>query len=169
MDNKEKDTHSVGYNLMLGRALELLDKGSHTLMQSLEVAMEKASDLGELSREESQKVSNYLKRDLEHAAQFIDENGKELKDWLRFDMAVVEQRVFELFDKMVDHTQEELQKLEYKANMVGEWHSGEVVSIGTLVCKSCGEKLHFHHTSRIPPCPKCRSGKFRRISTNDEE
>jgi len=166
--HQPSDKESIGYDLILGRALVLLEKGGHTLKQSIELAMEKTSELGELTREESEKIAEFLQRDLEEAALYLDENGRELKDWLRFDLEVVEQHIFGLFSQMVDHTQAELQKLHFKANMVGEWHSGEVVSIGTLECKSCGEHLHFHKTARIPPCPKCRNGKFRRISNSDE-
>ncbi len=167
-NNQSSDKQSIGYDLILGRALILLEKGGHTLKQSIEQAMEKTSELGELTREESEKIAEFLQRDLEDAAQYLDESGKELQDWLRFDLEVVEQHIFGLFSQMVDHTQAELQKLQYKASLMGEWHSGEIVSIGTLACKACDEHLHFHKTARIPPCPKCRGSKFRRISTSDE-
>lgn len=155
-----------GYDRMLKRIREA--EPEQALQQRLQAAMEKASELGELTREEAEKIGDYLSRDLEAAADFISDSGKELKDWLRFDLDVVEQELGRLFAQMVDHTRLELERLERRAMQYGEWHSGEVAGIGTLECKSCGEHIHLHHTSHIPPCPKCHGSTFRRISHSDE-
>jgi predicted RNA-binding Zn-ribbon protein involved in translation (DUF1610 family) len=156
------------YNRMLERTRAGMGEAGKGMQHALDAAMEKASELGELSREEAEKVSEYVKRDLQDAAEFISESGDELRDWLRFDMAVVENSLLDLFSDMVDHTRDALTRLELRANALGEWHTGEITSIGTLQCKGCGEKLHFHHTGHIPPCPKCHGTAFRRISTRDE-
>jgi predicted RNA-binding Zn-ribbon protein involved in translation (DUF1610 family) len=68
---------------------------------------------------------------------------------------------------MVDETRETLKGFEQEASRVGEWHTGEVVGIGTFECKSCGEVIHFHKPGHMPPCPKCRSSKYRRLTTKD--
>ena len=159
---------AVAYNLMLERARKLMDEAGKGAAHAIDAAMEKASELGELSREEAEEVADYLRRDLKDAAEYLGDSGSELRDWLRFDLEVVEQSLAEMFAQMVDHTKMELDNLEQRANAVGEWHTGEVVSIGTLECKSCGEQIHFHQTGHIPPCPKCRGTKYRRISTRDE-
>ncbi len=159
---------TVAYNLMLERAREVMAKAGKGASHGIEAAMEKATELEELSREEAEQVAEYVRRDLHDAANFITESGSELRDWLRFDIDVVEQSVAEMFAQMVDHTKLELDKLEKMANAVGEWHTGEVVGIGTLECKGCGEQIHFHKTGHIPPCPKCRGTRYRRISTKDE-
>lgn len=154
-----------GYDRMLKRIREA--KPEQALQQRLQAAMEKASELGELTREEAEKIGDYLRRDLEAAADFISDSGKELKDWLRFDLDVVEQELGRLFAQMVDHTRMELDKLERQATKYGEWHTGEVAGIGTLECKSCGEHIHLHKTGHIPPCPKCKGTRYRRLSHND--
>ena len=159
---------TVAYNLMLERARSAMTQIGKGASHSLETAMEKATELDELSREEAEQISDYVRRDLHDAADFINESGSELRDWLRFDLEVVEQSLAEMFAQMVDHTREELDKLEQRANAVGEWRTGEIVGIGTLECKGCGEHLHFHHTGHIPPCPKCHGTTYRRISTRDE-
>ena len=138
------------------------------LQHGVDAAMEKATELGELSREEAEKIGDYLRRDLHDAASFINDSGKELKDWLNFDLGVVERELGKRFADMVDHTRLELDKLERLATQVGEWHTGEIVSIGTLECKSCGEVLRFHHIGHIPPCPKCHGTTYRRLSSSDE-
>ena len=154
---------TVAYNLMMERARAILGEAEKGAAHAIDAAMEKASELGELSREEAEQVADYVRRDLHDAADFINESGSELRDWLRFDLDVVEQRIGEMFATMVDHTREELDKLEKMANAVGEWHTGEIVGIGTLECKGCGEQIHFHKTGHIPPCPKCRGTRYKRV------
>ncbi len=156
------------YNRMLERTRSGVQEAGKGLQHALDAAMEKASELGELSREEAERVGEYVKRDLHDAAEYVSESGSELRDWLRFDVEVVENAVLDLFATMVDHTRDELTKLELRANALGEWHTGEITGIGTLQCKSCGEKLHFHKTGHIPPCPKCHSTAYRRLSTRDD-
>jgi hypothetical protein len=156
------------YDRMLERTRETMDKADKGLHEAVETAMERATELGELTREEADLVSIYVMRDLEDAAEFIGKSGNELRDWLRFDIEVVEDALLQIFSQMVDHTRATLDELEKRANAIGEWHTGEIVGIGTLQCKGCGEMLHFHHTGHIPPCPKCHGTKFRRVTTRDE-
>ncbi|MCW8918034.1 MAG: zinc ribbon-containing protein [Gammaproteobacteria bacterium] len=155
---------TVAYNLMLERARETMAAAGQGLRHGVDAAMEKATELGELSREEAEEVSEYVLRDLHDAADFINQSGNELRDWLRFDLEVVEQSLADMFAQMVDQTRLELDRLEQRATALGEWHTGEIVGIGTLECKGCGEHLHFHHTGHIPPCPKCHGTKYRRTS-----
>lgn len=161
-----------GYNTMLKRLQEwgneTREGAGPALRHGIDAAMERASELGELSREEAERIGDYLRRDLHDAAAFINQSGQEFREWLHFDVSIVEQELAKRFASMVDQTQLELDKLEQMANKVGEWHTGEVVSIGTLECKGCGEHLRFHHTSRIPPCPKCRGTRYRRIANTAE-
>jgi hypothetical protein len=157
---------TVAYNLMLERARETMAAAGKGLRHGVDAAMEKATELGELSREEAEEVGEYVLRDLHDAADFINQSGSDLRDWLRFDLEVVEQSLADMFAQMVDQTRLELERLEQRATALGEWRTGEIVGIGTLECKGCGELLHFHHTGHVPPCPKCHGITFRRISAN---
>lgn len=159
---------TVAYNLILERARNIMSEAGKSATHAIDAAMEKATELEELTREEAEIVSDYVRRDLQDAAEFISDSGSELRDWLRFDLDVVEQSLADMFAQMVDHTRMELDKLEQRANAIGEWHTGEIVGIGTLECKSCGEQIHFHQTGHIPPCPKCRGTTYRRISAREE-
>ncbi len=159
---------SDAYDLMLMRTRETMDKAEKGLGEALEMAMQKASDLGELTREEADLISIYVMRDLEDAANFVDKSGQELRDWLQFDINVVESTLLDIFSNMVDHTREALDELKQRADAIGEWHTGEVTGIGTLQCKSCGEVMHFEKTGHIPPCPKCHGTKYRRVASWDD-
>lgn len=156
------------YNRMLERLNVAMDEvGRHArpaFQEQLKQAAEKASELGELGREEAELIAAYLKRDIQDAAQWLADNGDELKDWLRFDIEQVEERLFEAMSSVADKTRLELQELEERAGLVGEWKTGEVTGVGTLVCEGCGELLHFHTSGHIPPCPKCRGTLFKRVS-----
>lgn len=138
-----------------------------TLESNLEKAKQQALDLGELSREEADKIATYLKRDLQEAGQFLSESGKAIRDWFKFDVALVEDRFMETFGRMADQTHIELEKLEQQANVLGEWHTGEITGIGTFHCSGCGKELHFHQPGHIPPCPTCHGTVFKRISKQD--
>ena len=132
-------------------------------------ALERLSEWGELTREEVEKIGDYLKRDVEDAANFMDTNSKELKDWLSYDFYMIEGTLGETFSKMVDETRKTLNDFEQEASRIGEWHTGEVVGLGTFECKKCGEVIHFHKPGHMPPCPKCHASKYRRLTTNDSD
>jgi len=74
----------------------------------------------------------------------------------------VEGRIADALSLLVDKTKLELAELAERAQTFGEWHTGEVTGPGTLVCKSCGEELHYEKPGHIPPCPKCRGTSYRR-------
>ncbi len=154
------------YDQMMEQAKKALEHAREghipSLQELLDAARDKTVELGELTMEEAQKVSDYLKRDLEDAAKNWQENQQQLSEWLRFDMELVEDRLRDMFAMMVDHTQQTLEQFAEQANAVG-WHTGEIVGPGTLICEHCGEELHFHKTGHIPPCPKCHQTVFRRV------
>ncbi len=150
------------YNKLLHRMADSLSDAGDKLKPNLEKRLEQAAALEELGREEIDAISDYLRRDIKAAAQWMDDNGDEIKDWFRFDVEQIEARALEAFTQLADQTTLELKQLERQATAVGEWHTGEIVGIGTLVCKECGKELHFHKTGHIPPCPKCHSSVFQR-------
>jgi len=152
------------YNTLLHRVYDSLSEAGDKLKPNLEKRLEQVTELEELGREEMNTISGYLRRDIEAAAEWMADNGDELADWLRFDVEQVEARALEAFTQLADQTTLELKQLERQATSVGEWHTGEITGIGTLVCKECGKELHFHKTGHIPPCPKCHGSVFKRHS-----
>lgn len=153
------------YERLLETAMEDVDKLEHktgpALHKLIDGAKEKLSELGEFTEEELDRVSEYLKRDLLDAAEYIAETGEELRDWLGFDLKLIGDRLLELFSKAADQTTVELNMLREQAELAG-YRTGEIVGPGTLVCDNCGEELHFHKPSHIPPCPKCKGTTFHR-------
>ncbi|MGB5727774.1 MAG: zinc ribbon-containing protein [Thiogranum sp.] len=157
------------YNQMMERVRHALEeaesKALPTIRHSIEKARGTAVELEELTQEEADKVAYYLKRDVHDAGKHLAETSHELADWLRFDIDRIEDRLLEIFSRVADRTKIEWVELQQELEKDPPYHSGEVTGPGTLYCSACNEALHFHHTARIPPCPKCRSGNFRRWPT----
>ncbi len=161
----------AAYERMMERIRAAADEADLELRPKLayllETAQDKAVELGELTREEAQRIGDYLRRDIEDAAAFlargeIGEKGGELMDWLRLDIDIVEKRLLELFAGVADRTRLELLALEQRARAAATYHTGEITSLGALRCLGCGHELRFHATARIPACPHCSGTAFTR-------
>lgn len=154
------------YHTLQEQLHHALDEGREqlpTLQQLIEETLEKGSELGELTREEIDAVSNYLQRDLEAAGSYLAETGEDLGRWFHMEEALIEDRIRELFAKMADPTRIALEKLDAEARAAQPYHQGEVIGMGKLECIECGETLQFSETSVIPDCPKCGATEFRRM------
>lgn len=161
------ERHIHAYNRMLEHIKHLGDQAGKqarpALRHLIDAAELKMIELGELTREEAVKVGAYIERDIEHAAAYLNRpQNRELIDWFRFDVGLIEARLLELFAGVADQTRLGLLALEQQARRASEYHSGEITGIGTLHCAACGEALHFHATGHIPPCPRCRGTTFHR-------
>ncbi|MCP5305191.1 MAG: zinc ribbon-containing protein [Chromatiaceae bacterium] len=169
MSDKQKDPidRLVGaYEAMLERVHEAAETGEKKtvpwLREALANAREKAVELEELTREEAEKVSRYVERDLHEAASFIADTGQEFRDWLTFDWRLMQNRMLDMFAGMADQTSQALRGFAEQARQASQYHTGEVTAPGVLECSECGEILHFEKTGRIPPCPKCNATTFQR-------
>jgi len=159
---------SIGeaYELMLERVLAGLQKVEKKtgprLHQLVDKARDMAVELGEMSAEEAEKLSAYLKRDLADSGEYLSRNGGELKDWLGFEAGLVKQELYDLMFQAADQSTLALLEFREQASSNPVYSTGEVTGPGTLVCDACGEQLRFHKAGRIPPCPKCHTTVFHR-------
>jgi len=168
--HSENDNLIHGYNRMMERVKAVFEKVGHEtpprLRQAIEYAKEKAVELEELTLEEAEKIGNYLRRDIEDAAEYLaGEDAQELKAWFRFDVARIEDQLLELFLSVADRARLDMLDLEEQLEEASEYHTGEITGPGTLTCINCGATRHFHKTSHIPPCPKCHESVFMREVT----
>jgi hypothetical protein len=158
------------YDTMLGRVNDTLDRVEETgfpaLRRSIDHARERAVELGELTREEADRVAAYLERDMKDAAQFLSQTGEELREWFRFDMSLIETKLFEMFANVADRTSLELAELADRARRADLYHTGEVTGLGTLACTGCGKELHYSKPGHIPPCSRCKGTEFRRVESS---
>ncbi|MBB71922.1 MAG: hypothetical protein CMF50_05940 [Legionellales bacterium] len=170
-DPDKKLTH--GYEKMLHHLQASLNEfGEHAkphVNEALLKAKETTVKLGHLTVEEAETIAEYLRRDVVDAARFMVNVKKLFADWLYFDAKLVEAKLLEISADIADKTSLELLEFNYELDHGPEYHSGEITGLGTLECINCGEVLHFHKISHIPPCPKCHHGKFQRLKHQDDD
>lgn len=151
------------YETMLARVSEFSGKAAPALKDAIDQARETAVELGELSREEADKVAAYIERDMKDAADFLVETGQDFREWFKFDVQLIEAKLFDMFASIADKTSLELRELAERAKRATVLKTGEITGPGTLECVSCGEQLHFDKAGHIPPCPKCHATEYKRV------
>ncbi len=148
------------YARIVSRTEELMESGRKNLDEALKKASEDLTSAGDFTREQSERIAGYVKRDLGHAADHVSKTTESIKG------AVTPQRLAvgaqSLFARILTTTAEQLQEWAQKAEAQLEFKTGEITSPGTLTCKNCQEELHMKRTARIPPCPKCHKTVFRK-------
>jgi len=166
-DEKEKrELH--GYEKMLDRVRDFMERTEREsgprLRKALEQAKERAVELGELTRDEAENIAEYVRRDVEDAADYTTRTDEDLAGWLRMDLQLVENWIWDRFSSVADKTRLEWLELENTLAEREFYHTGEIAGPGMLVCDSCGEELHYKKAGHIPPCPKCAGTRYRRPS-----
>ncbi len=169
------DRLGQAYNRMTERVqqrLAALEQTEHEvvegLQRSIQQAAEKAVELNELTRDEAQLVAGYLKRDLEDAGHYLATTGRELKDWLRFDVEYAENRLLAWFSSAADYTKLELLHFNAELARAGHYYTGDVAGPGTLRCENCGKEVRFEGSDRVPSCPQCHGTVFSRVTAQGE-
>ena len=156
----------IAYDKMLERIHHIFDHADDEtpplFKDTVRQAQEKAVELSELSKEEADKIGDYLHRDIQDAAHFLAKTEKELEEWINFDLELVESNIQRWFSGVADQTRVEINKLSSMAELSGHYKVGEVTGPGTLYCGSCDKKMPFKKTGYIPPCPECKNDQFRR-------
>ena len=166
--NHEHDNKLVeAYNRMMSRIRELIETADAQAVPSLQKAIDNARrqavHLGEISHDEAEAIGNYIKRDVNDAAEYLMESSHEFSEWLMLDIDIIEQKILELFLSVADKTRVELEQLSHPhCELAVEYHSGEITGPGTLVCTNCGHRLQFHTTRRILPCIECQHTVYKR-------
>lgn len=157
------------YHGMTDNMKVVLQELEHLSEEKLEALYEKSETeikhLYEISSEEASLVAAHLKRDINDAAHYLTETGKELNDWIGMDTQLVEDKLKESFNLIVDKTQLALLNLKLTARTESTYKTGEIVGVGVLVCAGCTHELHFEKPGHIPPCPHCAGTHFKRIHT----
>jgi rubrerythrin len=141
-----------------------MDDALHTLGEALEISTEKASKTSDLSKEDLNKVSGFVKRDVESAAHDLsaEQDEESLAEWFKFDIELIENFALDAFLSVADKTRIQLAELEERAK-VHKYQSGEITLPGTFICDNCGKEIAFKTTSEIPVCPACHATTFVRM------
>jgi len=167
-----QDRLVAAYEELLKRTHEAMAHARQETAPALRELLDKARDnmveLGELTREEAAKVAEYVERDIKDAAEYLARTGEDLRQWWRFDVSQIQERMLEMFTSVADQTNVQLQNWARQAHQAAGYHTGEITGPGTLICAACGAELQMHKTGHIPPCPKCHAILFRRPAPDQE-
>lgn len=163
--NQPADRLVNAYNQMMRsirKTFEETDTSDTSLQQALIAAKERAVHLGEITLEEAQEIGEYIKRDINDAAEYMMETSAEFSDWLMLDIEVIERKVVDMFLSVADRTRIELEQLKEHSQQQSLYYSGEITGPGMLVCTECGYQQPFVTTGQITPCKECGNNTFRR-------
>ncbi len=153
------------YNQMMTSIREVFDEtntSDTSLQQALNAAKKQAVHLGEVTVDEAHEISEYIKRDINDAAEYMMESSAEFSDWLMLDIEVIERKVVDMFLSVADRTRVELEELKHNTEELSLYYSGEITGPGTLTCTECGHNIPFVTTATIEPCKKCGHNTFKR-------
>ncbi len=157
--NKKQEEHEDVslYENLASHTADILEGGKKTFDEALKKAKEELSAAGDFSREQADKLGEYVRRDLK-------ENADKAKEAVK--KAVEPQRlaagVQSAFSRILTSAAETLTELAERSEKSLEYKTGEITSQGTLTCKECDAEMHMTKTTRIPPCPKCHKTIFRK-------
>lgn len=162
-----KDKLVEAYNRIVDELHAAIEKAEETLAPTAEELLRNAEELARkayaLTADEARSVAENVKRDWIEAQNYLKTEGRELKQWFRFDLKQIEGRFMDLVARAADKTWLDFGRFEQDNEKMARYHTGEVCSPGTLRCLNCGQEMTFKRATRIPPCPKCHKTEFERV------
>ncbi len=177
--HKKSANHLISaYNQMMNamrNAFEQADAGDMSMQKALNLAKYQVVRSGEVSAEEAYEIGEYIKRDINDAAEQMMETSAEFYDWLLLDIEDIEHKVMELFLSVANHTRIKLEQFKLaKPNtepvlteQVPIYKSGDISKVGTLICENCGKTKVFLTSDKITNCKRCEHNRFIRRQAND--
>lgn len=138
------------------------DTTDSSFRKALDIARDRVVHLGEITAEEAQEIGEFIKRDINDAAEYMMETSAEFSDWLMLDIEVIERKVVEMFLSVADRTRIELEQIKRQSVPPSLYYSGEITGPGTLICNECGHRMQFVTTTQIETCPECGNNTFQR-------
>jgi hypothetical protein len=169
---KKSAAHLIcAYNQMMKEmrnAFEQSDPNDMSLQKALNLAKHEAVRTGEVTAEEAHEIGEYIKRDINDAAEYMMDASAEFYDWLMLDIEIIERKVMELFLSVADHTRIELEQFKQQqpsskpdsVEQIPVYKSGEITCPGSLICERCGKTKPFLSSNEITNCEKCDHNRF---------
>ena len=157
-NEQKKEQEEIGlYEKLASRTADILEDGRKTFEDALKKAKEELASAGDFSREQADRLGEYVRRDLKQNADKATEAVRKAIEPQR--LAAGAQSAF---SRILTSAAETLTELAERSEKSLEYKTGEITSAGTLTCKNCEAEMHMTKTTRIPPCPKCHKTVFRK-------
>jgi len=161
---KKSANHLVrAYNLMISvmrDAFEGDQRSSMTLQHALETARHEVVHRGILTAEEAFELAEYIKIDVNDAAELMMESSAEFYEWLALDIDTIERKVMEMFLIVADNTRNIIGKLQHGPVLLAESPVQRLKRITgpRMICARCG--LGKSLTSYDGSCKACGHPHF---------
>lgn len=157
------------YNRVLDRLKLTLENAELNswdyLQEKIEEAVEIELTAEEMTRDEIDLMSAYLKRDLKQLGFYAHETGEGIAAWLNFDLNILEQKLAQSLVALADQTRVDQERLrEQLANGEDEYIAGEVATAGTFECLECDSVYQQGETHFVRECKACGCALFKRKS-----
>jgi len=167
MDIKDRDKLVEAFDHMVDHVSDAIHDAEEALAPTIEEMVHNAQQLARelfvLTQEEAESLGATLKRDMHKANKTLNQQRKELKDWLSFDLTLVEDRFIDMIARAADKTWLDFRAFENEDHQASVYRSGEVCNAGRFSCSNCGHSLDLSKTDQIPSCPECDHTEFYRI------
>ncbi len=169
-NNPENQESLYAYTELLRKVEDsLVDAESRswdTLKDEVEKAIEFEQGVEALTKEEWSLIKTYLLRDLKELSSFVAETGKGVREWLRFDLDLLETKMRDALLSIADKTSVEQENLDNLLNHEpGTYAAGEIACPGVLRCSQCGKMICLVETAHIAPCHRCEGRFFQRVTS----
>ena len=170
MNHQSSNRLIDAYNQMMASirsAFESSDDDEMSLSKAMSMARDEITHITDVTQDEAEEISNFIKRDINDAAEYMMESSAEFSDWLMLDIEVIERKLIDLFLSVADKTRIELEQFGVQDRELSLYYSGEITGPGTLQCNACGHRVAFITTSQIQDCTECGHNTFKRAEPKD--
>jgi len=158
MDIQDREKLVAAFEHMVENVSESMHQAEEALAPSVDEMVHNAQQLAReiyaLTQEEAESLGSTLKRDIHKANQVLNQQSKELGDWLSFDMALAGDRFIEMIARAADKSWLDFRAFEHEDHQASLYRSGEVCNAGSFSCTHCNE---------IPRCAACGHDEFFRL------
>ena len=167
MDMQDRQKLVNAFNHMVKNVSKAVHEAEEALAPTIDEMVHNAQvlarELYALTQEEAESLGKTLRRDMDKANRALNQQHKELKDWLNFDLQLAEDRFTDMIAKAADKTWLDFRNFEKEDHQASLYRSGEVCNAGTLSCNDCGNRITLTETGQIPDCPVCEHTEYYRV------
>ena len=167
MDIKDRDKLIEAFDHMVDQVSDAIHDAEEALSPTVDEmvhnAQQLARELYALTQEEAESLGATLKRDMHKANKTLNQQGKELKDWLSFDLTLIEDRFIDMIARSADKIWLDFRAFENEDHQASAYRSGEVCNAGRVSCGNCDQSLDLTKTGQLPRCPACDHNEFYRV------
>lgn len=176
LQKKPASNLTCAYNQIMANMREAFNDYSEemNLQKALDIARHDIVHRGILTVEEAHEIGEYIKRDVNDAAEYMMEASDEFYDWLSLDIETIERNVMKLFLDVAENTRVELEQFGHSPSstltaedFIPVYSIYQMEEPGIYLCENCGQKK----TDRETPdndhsdehCSRCGHNYFRRL------